>query len=281
MNDTFKPGIYPGIPETDYHTGKFGPANSLSSTEAKTLLKAPALLAWRRTHGEPPSTAFDLGHVAHALVLGTGLPMYVHDHESLRTKAAREDVDEHRAAGEVPVSRTDWEQMRALADAVLTHPVAGPLLIGGVPEVSAYACLRDVWVRGRFDYWHEDYEDGGPLIVDLKTTGDSADPDEFITQAIRYRYELQREWYRAIAKKITGESVGFLHVVVEKRPPHLVSVVRLGADFEEIGRRHVRQALDLYRECQKNRTWPGYASDVEYVDAPDWYCRRNGLDEEW
>ena len=45
----FEPGIYE-VPELDYHNGKFGPADSLSSTEAKRILQAPKVLQWTRDH---------------------------------------------------------------------------------------------------------------------------------------------------------------------------------------------------------------------------------------
>nr|DAK09764.1 MAG TPA: hypothetical protein [Caudoviricetes sp.] len=36
-------GIYQNVPELDYHSGRFGPHGSVSSTEAKRLLDCPAL----------------------------------------------------------------------------------------------------------------------------------------------------------------------------------------------------------------------------------------------
>ena len=45
----FVKGIYE-VPELDYHSGAFGPADSLSSTEAKQILQAPKVLRWLRDH---------------------------------------------------------------------------------------------------------------------------------------------------------------------------------------------------------------------------------------
>ena len=69
----FKAGIYQDVPELDYHARRFGPPESISSTEAKRVLQAPALHHYRRTHPEEPRTAFDVGHAAHALILGNGV----------------------------------------------------------------------------------------------------------------------------------------------------------------------------------------------------------------
>lgn len=270
-------GIYPDVPEEDYHARRFGPRESLSSTEAKRVLKAPALFRYHRDHGQEARREFDLGHVAHALVLGVGLPVWVHDHDSLRSKVAREEVAEHRAAGEVPIVRDDWEAMTALADSVLTHPVAGPLFEAGTPEQSIYATDSEtgVWMRGRVDWTTQ--SEGGPLLVDLKTTV-SADPSEFSRSVVRYGYDLQAAWYLRIWQAITGEEPQFLHVLAEKKPPFLVSVVELDPAFLDGGDLYARRALDTYARCMESGQWPGYQTvSVGMVMAPSWYEDAVGL----
>lgn len=266
------PGVYPGVPELSYHARDFGPRESLSSTEAKRILEAPAVFRWYRDHPEPPKDSFDAGHVIHSLVLGTGLDLYVHDWPDLRSKAAREDVAQARAAGMVPVKRADYEDLSAVADAVLTDPLAGPLFQGGTPEQSIYATDPDTgaWMRGRLD-WVTDY-DGQPAIVDLKTTARSAVPTDFARDAATYDYALQREFYRLIWAQLGGgEDVTFLHVVVSKTPPHLVAVGEMSYDFESVGKAHVRRALDTYAHCLATDTWPGIPPIVHRLQAPAWY----------
>ncbi|MCI7457614.1 PD-(D/E)XK nuclease-like domain-containing protein [Actinomyces urogenitalis] len=262
----FEPGIFDGVDEADYHARRFGPAESLSSTEAKRVLAAPALFRFERTHTRAPKAQFDLGHVAHALVLGVGLDLYVHDFDSLRTKAAREAIAEARAAGMVPVSRAEHAQMTALADAVLTHPVAGRLLSIGKPEQSCYAVdeATGTWMRGRLDWLT--VRKGQPVIVDLKTTT-SAAPADFRRSVRAWGYDLQREWYRCIYESVTGEEADFIHVVVEKTEPYLVSVIRLGEEHVERGRRKMRRALDTYAGCLASGQWPGYTTGVLDLDA--------------
>lgn len=272
----FEPGIYSDVPEDAYHSRAFGPADSLSSTEANRLLRAPAVFRCWRDNPQPARGTFDLGHVVHRLVLGQGMGVYVHDHEALRTKAAREDVAQAREEGLVPVSRGEFERMSAVADAVLTHPVAGPLFEAGEPEQSVYAVDKrtDVWMRGRVDWATDD----GTLLVDLKTTRD-ANPTSFYRAVTAYGYDLQCEWYRTIWQAITGTLPRFQHVLVEKEAPFLVAVIELGDDFEEIGRLRVRRALDTYRRCLDEGVWPGYPPIIHPVDAPSWYVSENGLDD--
>lgn len=271
MSD-FKPGIYPDVPEHAYHSREFGPADSLSSTEAKRILRAPSVMRWHRDNPEPPKAAFDLGHVVHALVLGTGLPIHVHDHPDLRTKAAKEEAADARLAGMVPIKRAEYEEMQAVANAVLTHEAAGPLFENGEPEQSMYAVDADtgVWMRGRLD-WFTRTADGAPVLADLKTAV-SAVPDEWMRQAANLEYGVQREWYRSMWTAITGErDPRFLHVIVEKTAPYLVSVCEMGFDFEHIGKQKMRRALDTYKQCLDTGVWPGIAPTIHPAIPPMWY----------
>lgn len=271
MGTEFEPGIYPGVPELDYHARRFGPEESLSSTEAKRILEAPAVMRWYRDNPQPPKVAFDLGHVVHALVLGTGLDVYVHDWPDLRTKAAKEDVAEARERGEVPVKRAEFDAMQTVADAVLTHPVAGPLFEHGTPEQSAYATDEQtgVWMRGRFD-WVTDTSEG-PTIVDLKTA-QTAIPGEWARQAASYEYAVQRELYRMIWGRVfDGEEPRFLHVAVSKTQPYMVMVGEMDFDFEEVGKSKARRAIDIYAQCLADDEWPGIPPIIHRLAPPVYY----------
>lgn len=270
MTDGFMPGIYPDIPELDYHACKFGPEGSLSSHEAKNLLDCPAVYRYAKDHPQPPKAAFDFGHVVHALVLGTGLDIYVHEHESLRTKAARQDVEEHRAAGEVPVSRVDYERAKACADAVKEHPLAERLFEAGTPEQSLYAIDDKTgrWMRGRIDWMTT--IDGETVLVDLKTTRDP-NPRAWARQAASLDYALQAAWYRTLWEKTTGKPPKFLHVLVGVDAPHLVGVVQLDDNFLRVGEQHARRALDVFDMCETFNEWPDYGDGIHVLTPPAWY----------
>ena len=270
------PGIYPGIPELDYHSCAFGPKDSLSSTGAKRILDCPAVYRWAKDNPQPPKDAFDFGHVVHALVLGVGLDIHVHDHESLRTKAAKEDVQAARDAGKVPISRADYERAKAAADAVRSHPLAARLLSNGAPEQSMYAQDKEtgVWMRGRADWIT------GGIICDLKTAK-KPNPDEWRRQAASFDYALQAAWYQTIYQAITGEAPTFFHIVVGVDAPHLVYVAELDFDFQYVGKAHMRRALDLYKQCLDSGEWPGYPQTLLRLGPPLWYVNdEDDLDSE-
>lgn len=282
----FKQGIYPDVPELDYHAGTFGPEDSLSSTEAKRILAAPAVLKWYRDNPQPAKAAYDFGHIVHGLVLGTGLEIAEIPEELLSingaatTKEAKAFVAEARLAGAVPMKKKDLEAPTALADAVLTDPVAGPLFQNGTPEQSIYAkdTATGVWMRGRIDWttdWTEN-DEGATVLVDLKTTAGNASLSEFSREAARFDYGVQREFYRQIWMQITGEpEPRFIHVVVSKQPPYLVNVFEFDFEFEMIGQEKVRQALETYAECMATGIWPGYAPTIKALSPPAYYVQQD------
>ena len=59
------------------------------------------------------------------MVLGTGLDIYVHDHDNLRTKAAKEDIAAARERGQMPMRRADYTRAEEASQAVTNHPPPG------------------------------------------------------------------------------------------------------------------------------------------------------------
>jgi hypothetical protein len=273
-----EPGMYDGIPEVIYHA-----LPGLSSTGIKRMLHAPALYRWHADHPSPPKKTFDLGHAVHARVLGVGLPVAVIPEDLLAangatsTKAAKAFVAEARAAGKTVLKPDEYAEVTAMADAVLGHPDAGPLLTDARPEVSILwdDPLTGVRCRGRLDYWHE----SANVAVDLKSAR-SADPQRFARHATEYGYPEQGAHYQTGTALLTGRGTAprFIHVLVEKEPPYLVSVVELDADFLAIAYDRVRYAIDLYADCCATGRWPGYGDGIHRIQPPAWY-RADTLDE--
>ena len=282
----FKQGIYE-VPELDYHSGKFGPTDSLSSTEAKRILQAPKVLKWTRGHPQEPKAAYDFGHIVHGIVLGTGLEVVEIPDDLLSasgaatTKAAKEFIADVRADGGIPMKAKDLEFPRVVAQAVLDDPVAGPLFKQGRPEQSIYGQDEQtgVWMRGRLDWVTE--LDGATCLVDLKTTAGDASAGEFTREAAKLEYAVQREFYRQIWQTVTGEvDPRFIHVVVSKKPPYLVNVVEMDFEYELIGQAKVRRALDTYKQCMDSGVWPGYPAEITTIGPPAYYANaEEDLDE--
>ncbi|WP_320069629.1 PD-(D/E)XK nuclease-like domain-containing protein [Micromonospora sp. RTGN7] len=263
-----EPGIYPDMTDATYHADPV-PAGSLSSSGARKLLTTcPARYDYDRRHPPAPSKAFDVGHAAHQMILGTGPHLEVVPGDRWDTKAAKATVAEIREAGGVPLKQAEHDAVQAMADAVHAHPLANALLSDGQPEQSLFwpDDRTGIWRRARPDFLR------GDAIVDLKTC-ESAD-EEHIRKAIgRYGYHAQGDFYREAVRALLGQDLPFLFVFVEKSPPHLIHVVQLDADALAAGRWVNDQALDVFAECTRTGDWPGYPADITTISLPPWATR--------
>lgn len=272
-----EPCVIDGMPDEVYHRDPVE-GGSLSSTGARAILKSPARFAWDRTHRVEKRT-FDVGHAAHAKILGVGMGVVEIPTEHLTpsgnvsTKGATTAwLTEQRAAGLVPVTPTDLADVDAMAESVLAHKPARDILEGpGRPEQSVFAPDPEtgVWLRARID-WLDD------RAVDLKTTT-SANPDEFSRTAAEYGYDIQQEMYLHTLRLVGLGDMPFLFIAVEKTAPYLPSVVELDAEFAAIGRQRVRRAIDTYKTCRDADAWPGYEEIVHLVAPPRWLAYEEGL----
>jgi hypothetical protein len=165
-----QPGVY-DIPADVYHSDPVA-GGSLSSSGARKLLppSCPALFRHWADEGQEHKATFDLGHAAHAEVLGVGAPLAVVDADDWRTKAAKQQRDTAYAAGATPLLRNDYEQVHAMAAALRAHPVAGSLFTPGTGRAEQTLVWRDdefgVWRRAMLDWLTE--SNGGLVVVDYK-----------------------------------------------------------------------------------------------------------------
>jgi hypothetical protein len=184
-------------------------------------------------------------------------------------------------AGRVILTTDEWDQLHAMRDAVLAHPVAGKLLTAapGDAELSVYWTDQETGelCRCRPDFWRRD-----GILVDVKTT-DDASPEAFARSLVNWRYHVQHPFYLdgcAAAIKQCGASNmvtprHFLFLVVEKKAPYAVAVYRLNEESVDAGRREYRRDLDLYAKCRATNDWPGYPAEIQPIDLPTWYLIRS------
>lgn len=258
------PGLHLGIDEQDYHA-----LPGLSSTGAKAILDCPARYRWQRDH-PVQKDIFDKGSIAHALILRSGdtrIRVAGHDVTDWRKKEWQQWKAAHRAAGLVPILRSDLLAASKMAAAVRRHRVAGAIFSEGQPEVSLSWTEAtehgEVTCRGRLDWLRDN------AIVDLKTIS-RADDRTVQRQALDYGYAQQADFYQRGYQAITGDLLPFVHVVVEKEPPHIVRVIQLSDDFLAIGRERNERALALFAECTATDTWPAYGDDITPIYPPRW-----------
>jgi hypothetical protein len=272
-------GILQGIDEATYHGRP-----ELSSTEARLILDSPAKYRWKKDHPPliSPSKKFDIGSAVHSKVLGTGYEAVVIPDEllasngAISTTAAKTFVEETRAAGKIPLKRTEFEPIDLAAEAVLAQPTARALFSqpGGAAEVSVFTEVDGVPVRARFDFL-PDQGEGRRVAVDLKTTVD-ASKRAFEKSVASYQYDVQRAWYLDALNAATGPiphgaEPEMVFVAVEKEPPYLVAVHQIPASWAEKGHTKAAVARRLFAECTTAQTWPGYPVEVQLLDEPIWH----------
>jgi hypothetical protein len=249
---------------------------SLSSSGARRLLppSCPARFRYEQDHPQPYKRVFDLGTAAHRLVLGDGPELVAVEADDWRTKAAREEREQVRAASGVALLAAEFDQVQDMADAIRRHPVASALFAPGAGRPERSLFWRDgptgVMRRARFD-WLPDPRNGRMVIPDYKTCR-SAEPSALARAVEEYGYHQQADWYRAGARALglADESAAFVFVCQEKTPPYLVTVVELSAAALRIGAAKNRRAIETYARCTKSGHWPGYCDEIAYLALPVW-----------
>lgn len=277
------PSLIDGMPDAEYH-GDPVPGGSLSSTGARILAKQPPAIYdhWRKT-AQPPKKTFDLGHAVHSLALGFGLGIEVYPDDVLArngaasTDAARSFAADARARGCVPMKADEAREARAMADALLAHPIAGPLLSGeGKPEQSLFwrDAATGVACRARIDWLPPVSESGRILNVDLKTARD-ASPAGFSKAIGEHGHHQQFAHYEDGLSATTGaESVASAWIVIESHAPYLVAVHQSPLIDLQRARALNDRARRIYAECQQSGYWPGYPERVQMTAIPTYLAHQ-------
>lgn len=271
-----EPGVY-DLTDDEYHADPVV-GGSLSSSGARTILnRSPAEFRY----GERIDKGhFDFGHAVHADLLGVGARVVVIEADDWRTKKAQQERKDIRAAGGVPILRTEEPTVKAMVAEVRRHPVAGPLFARpGRAEVSLVSPpdpATGVTCRARID-WFPDVEPGERrIIVDYKSTKDSH-PAAFARAVWEYGYNMQGPWYGDVLSWLgmdNGIPPYFVLVVQSKEKPYLVTYGWPSARSIEWGRVRNRKARAIYAACVASGEWPGYGNEPQEWDIPDWLDRQ-------
>ncbi|MDH5527166.1 MAG: PD-(D/E)XK nuclease-like domain-containing protein [Gemmatimonadota bacterium] len=268
------PGIYPGIPAEQYHSG---PGTSRSQLE---LVRQSPAVYWDRVLNpdkpeEKETDAMRFGSLFHSATLepDTLADFYrVAPQVDRRTKdgkAAWADFErECEENGLTVVSQDDLDMARAMATAVRNHPRASRMLAGGAPEQTIYWTDSETGLlcRARPDYLGEQAQ---LCIPDLKSTN-SAHPSAFARSVVNFGYHRQEAFYAGGVEAVTGDALPMVFLAVEKARPFQVALYTLPEDFVEKGRQQIRAALRRLADCKKKDEWPGYPEVITELTMPGW-----------
>ena len=274
------PGIYT-IPMADYLRDP-APAPSLSGGMAHTLLTRSPLHAWtehprlnQRWEPSELTAEQEEGTALHALILESEDLIVPVDAENWRTKAAQEQRAAIRATGKIPLLAERATLLGAVADEVRDqlrhHHDAADCLTAGKPEQTMIWRDGDVWVRNRVD-WMDDDPRG--WLTDLKTVATSAEPGAFGRKLVDSGYAVSAALYLMGARALGRKPAGYRWLVVERDPPHAISVVTMAPDLMDLAERQAMRALEIWRECMARDEWPAYPPRTAHIEAPAWALMR-------
>src|SRR5690625_1909129 len=265
------------MPAKEYFASK-----ALGSTSVKTLADPELSLSdvYYQLHSDVQKPEYDVGTLGHALILEGSIEDVITlvPYDSYRTKAAREARDEAYANGLIPVNETEattlLDPLYAIRDEVMNHPIAGPLLTGGHPEVSLFWEQDGVECKARLDYWKPDQG----IAVDLKLLR-SAAPNDVRKQISDLGYYLQRVHYMNGVQQLTGFRPEWYWVTVAKEPPYSVSVHTMDPSTDDAAQMRINYALQRYKQAMEANHWPGY-TDVYMQSLTPWEAIKNESLEE-
>jgi len=275
-----KPGVY-DIPAERYHADPVE-AVSLSSGIAKKLIRQSPMhahYAHPRLGGNnerKPTRAMDDGSILHGLLLGKGGDFVVINADDFRGKEAQRQRDEAHAAGKSPILAHKLEGLHEVARAarkqIEKHPDASMLFAPGKPEQVMVWEENGIWFRSMADWKLNDL---AMPLVDLKTTGLSASPEDWQRRLIA-EYAFQDAFYARGFKAIHGITPPpMIFIVIETDAPYGVSVMACAPCLRHLAAAEVERAVQMWRHCIKTDQWPGYPKHTAYVEAPVWAMKQH------
>jgi hypothetical protein len=290
-----KPGAYPDISAEDYHRApNLLPAPSLSSSGAKKLLsQSPFHFFFDSPMNPDRPSEEDKGHLnvgkaAHDMLLLTDRwPEAYHvlpeDFAWNKTKAmpdAIAEAEEARAAGKTLLKHDEAATVRAVAAALRKNELAMTALTNGVTEetLAWQDPLTRLWLRARPDFRPNSIPERRKVrvVADLKFMASTfCSPQGFQRAIGNFGYHQSAAFYSDGLKAIYDQPpTHWLHIVVEKDPPHSVSLYELPAEDIERGRMLNRKAIALFERCLSEGRWPAYADEPLPVGLTEWARRR-------
>ncbi len=273
-----KPGLYPDMPTADYFADPC-PTPSFTQSIAKILLDQSPLHAW---HAHPrlnpdwqpdDPTKFDVGNVAHKLMIGRGKEILVLDaFDDWRTKAAKEARETAQGEGKLAVLGEHFAKADAMVRAAreqLELRGLGDLFSDGDGEVVTAWREGAVWCRQMIDWLTPDHR----IFVDYKTTDMSVAPQGLGRLMSNAGWHIQGAMGERGLTALEYANAGrrrYLFVVQETDVPYALNVVELSPDVMTIGRKMLDAALGIWRRCIETNRWPGYPAEIFTPEFPGW-----------
>lgn len=241
------------------------------------LFHSPAHAWWNHPRLNPGfrekvDEKYDVGSAAHALFLEGFNAVEVIEADDWRKKGTKEQGDKARKIGKIPLLRKQWDKVEEMTLSAIsdikecTELGIDNLSTDGNSELSYIWEEKGVFLRARPDWISKDRK----LIIDYKTTGNSANPHDFARQIISCGYDIQAALYTRGVRTLENIEPKFVFVVQETEKPYMCSFIGLPPEFLGMGKSKVEYGIFIWSHCMEKNEWPGYPKQVCWVDPPTW-----------
>lgn len=174
----------------------------------------------------------------------------------------------NKHAGKTEITKEELELSSAIGRKHRAHSASSVLMESGAAEVTLFwrDPEFDVPCKARLDW---KFSDG---ILDIKTTED-ASLYAFQRSIGNYGYDIQAAFYLdglSTVLAVDVSSLSFIFEAIEKKRPYGIAFYYADSEMIAEGRRKYRALLQLYKECLRTNTWPGYSSEIMPISIPAW-----------
>jgi hypothetical protein len=270
-----KPGIYRGISEADYRADPC-PSPSLTQSLCKILIERSPKHAWTECPRLNPQfeadddTKFDIGNVAHRLILGRGKDIEVAVYPDWRTKAAQEIRQAATAQGRIAVLQHQVEQasdMVAAAWSQLKHHEDHDAFTGGSGEVMIVWQEDGIWFRSLIDWLHDDLR----TVDDYKSTGKSVAPHTIGLVAQAAGWEIQAAFIERGLDHLDPDGAGrrrYRFIAQETDKPNALTSMHINEHWMTMGRKKVEAGVNMWKHAVNFEDWYGYPNRAVVPEYP-------------
>jgi hypothetical protein len=270
-----EPGIYRGISEADYRADPC-PVPSFTQSLCKVIIERSPKHAWIASPRLNPQfeydddTKFDIGNVAHRLILGRGKEIEVLDFADWRTKAAQQAREEAADAGRIGVLRHQFDQAFEMVEAArkqLARHEDRDAFTDGAGEVMIVWQEDGIWFRSLIDWLHDDLR----TVDDFKTSGMSMAPHVIGMRAEAAGWHIQAAFIERGLDLLDPAGAGrrrFRFIAQETDKPHALTSMHMNEYWMSMGRKKVDAAVALWRPALANNYWRGYGTAAVIPEYP-------------
>jgi hypothetical protein len=189
----------------------------------------------------------------------------------------REDAIARLYGGKQILQPTAMLAIQSIQASISRHTGAARLLSTGLAEMSGFWMDSETGIpcKCRPD-WLVMADEMTTGIVDVKSCCD-ASAEGFSRVIATMGYDLQAAYYQDGIKALTGRTLPFHFIAVEKDAPFATAVYKASDEMIEVGRAKYRGALQLLKWCRENNQWPAYQPSgvIEEIDLPRWAANFN------